>query len=377
MTYIKLPGFLLFIIFLIHPVQAQDQPDFFGAVRIGYSTFQEIDNEVYFADRATNEMQARIHLGLRWQATSQIRFTGRLAGRLSTRDEPLTFEMKSYTPGSGSIPRNTFIFDTLQLAWSPNENLTLTAGRMQPRFSLAGMIPKGFDRYFGANMSIGFSDGLWLNWRFNDNYRLHLIASYNSPDGSSHAARTPMDFSKSSSRVTGYAQIEHTDTDGLWAQRELSVSWNPSTLSHISSTGDYLAITTRWMMNLPFDISWTNLTAGGELGYAPTTPNRDIYSEDDDLRENGAFAWQISGYINNVLDRHTLGILYGEAEPGWLISSSFEPNVTMFEVRYQYIIASNISTEVRYRYRTPKQDGLSKNVRSRISDIYARVTFRF
>jgi len=63
------------------------------------------------------------------------------------------------------------------------------------------------------------------------------------------------------------------------------------------------------------------------------------------LPGSSAVSWLLSAYVNNIFERHRVGILYGQADPHWLISASFAPNVTMAELRYRYTIASWIHYE--------------------------------
>ncbi len=218
--------------------------------------------------------------------------------------------------------------DEFLFRWQVQPDLRLTAGRFQARFPLAGFIPKGVDRCYGANLSISHTDGLWLQWDMNNQWRLHMVASHNSRSGSSYAARTPLRFDESAAaRFTGYANIEHRNREGRWAQRELSISVTPQNFFRGGELRNHVALSARWMYRPGFSVSGEEDLIGGELGYIPVAPTPSDAGleilEERLLLGRPAIAWQFSAYINNVRERHRVGILYGQTDPHWLISSSF------------------------------------------------------
>lgn len=185
------------------------------------------------AQHTDHSMNLRARFGISYHVSNKLTFRGRAAMRLSNNQDDFRFLLDDHTGGGGSYPAGTATFDEFLLSWQVNPELKLTAGRFQGRFPLTGFIPKGVDRYYGANLSISHTDGLWMEWDVSERWRLHLIGSHNSPSGSSHAARSPLRFDESAAaRFTGFANIQHRNTQDRWAQRELSLSVTPKNINN-------------------------------------------------------------------------------------------------------------------------------------------------
>lgn len=334
------------------------------------------------SQRIDRSMNLRTRLGFSYQISNNFTFRSRVSMRLSSNQDTFRFLLDSYTGGSGSYPAGTTTIDEFLLGWQISPELKLTTGRFQSRFPLAGFIPKGVDRYYAANLAISHTDGIWLDWNANDDWRVHLIGSHNDPAGSSHAARSPLRFDESAlARVSGFANIQHRNTRDRWAQRELSISFTPKNFYRNGELKNHLAFSTRWMYRPAFSIAGEEYLAGGELGFIPVAPSPSDtglqISDDRLLFGSSAISWQLSAYINNIFERHRMGILYGQTDPHWLISSSFAPNVTMAEMRYRYTIASWIHYEFRFRLRDEIYRPSDANQTRQIFDFYTRFTVSF
>lgn len=321
----------------------------------------------------------RARVGISYHLTNNLTFLGRIAMRLSSNQEKFRFLLDSYTSGSGSYPAGTSTVDEFLLIWELTPGMKLTAGRFQGRFPLMGLIPKGVDRYYGSNLAISHTDGIWMEWDGSAKWRLHLIASHNSTAGSSHAARSPLRFDESrAARITGFANIQHRNTQGKWAQREFSISVTPQNFYRDGELRNHIVFSTRWMYRPAFSISGEEYLFGGELGFIPVAPrpsDAGFQIDDDRLMFGGsAISWQLSAYINNVFEHHRLGILYGQSDPHWLVSSSFAPNVTMAEIRYRYTISSWIHYEFRFRLRDEIYKPADAAQTRQIFDFYTRFT---
>ncbi len=324
-------------------------------------------------------MNLRARLGMSYHIQPNLTFRGRIASRLSTNQNAFRFLLDDHTGGSGSYPPGTTTIDEFLLRWQVSPDVKLTFGRFQGRFPLAGFIPKGVDRYYAANLAISHTDGVWMEWDASDNWRLHVIGSHNNPSGSSHTARAPLRFDESAAaRMTGYANLQHRHTGGRWAQREFSVSVTPQNFYRDGELKNHVAFSTRWMYRPAFSFGGEEYLIGGELGYIPLAPDpADAglqIAEDRLLLGRSAVAWQVSAYANQVFDRHRLGVLYGQTDPHWMISSSFAPNVTMAELRYRYTIASWIHYEFRFRLRDEIHQASDARQTRQIFDFYTRVT---
>ena len=327
-------------------------------------------------DRSIN-LRARIRLS--YHLSDNLTFRVRAATRLSNKQESFWFLFEGHTGGNGSYPAGTATLDELMLRWQIAPGVRITAGRFQGRFPLAGHIPKGVDRYYASNLSISHTDGLWLEWDVTDAWRLHLIGSQNSKYGSSHAARSPLRFDESAAaRFTAYANIQHRNTKERWAQREFSISVTPQNFYRNGELKNHIALSTRWMYRSAFSFGGEEYLLGGEAGLIPVAPRPSDFglqiSDDRLLLGRSAVAWQLSAYINNIFERHRVGILYGQADPHWLMSASFAPNVNMAELRYRYTIASWIHYEFRFRLRDEIHKPADADQTKQIFDFYTRFT---
>lgn len=375
-------GGLIWIGIIAETTQAQSSSPEFTTSGSFRTVFTTDETRTRLGDTEhSSALNARIHLGLRATFSDQLFLQGRIASRFSTAQDDFRFLIRDYTGGGGSYPAGTATIDELFAAWDISEKMHLRVGRFQGRFPLEGFIPKGMDRYYAANLSISHTDGIWLRRDLSDSYRLHLITSRNGTRGSSHAARSPLDFSDPASRFTFFTNLQHLNTSGFWAQRELSISYTAKNFERNNSNRDHIAVTGRAMMRLPIDPGTGEYLLGGELGIVPVAPEPQqggiSVSEDRTLLGSASVAWQVSAYANKLFERHYLGVLYGHTDPHWFISSSFTPNTTMAEIRYRLVISSRLNYEMRFRYRTDlfkRDDALLTN---QIQDFYARMTFRF
>ncbi|MCC5934035.1 MAG: hypothetical protein JJU35_07270 [Balneolales bacterium] len=389
----KILFFLSLTVLLFTPLisQAQtgstgsDSPAFNPQLQV-YGAFRPVFTTVSTTERDgssgnVSAINARLHLGSRLTFTPDFYLQARLAVRVADNQGDFSFVFQDHTPGSGSYPAGTATFDEIFASYSITPKLQLRAGRFQGRFALAGFIPKGLDRYYAANLSISHTDGLWLRWDVHPNWRLHGILSRNGTKGSTHAARSPMSFQPDGARLSWFFNAEHRNTNGLWVQRELSVSHTSDVISEGGSLKGYTAITGRAMMRLPLSPAQGEFWAGGELGIVPNAPKVETVtggiSSDRTFIGGAATGWQVSAYANEVLPRHLFGVLYGETEPHWLVSSSFSGNTTMAEFRHRFIISSTLNFEWRIRYRTDLYKPVTASESRKISDFYARFTYRF
>ncbi len=374
---------LLFILADNKPATADENPgntySFFGSVR---PVFTAQDIRMRGGEYAgTSAFNMRVQAGASRILHPAWKIQTRFAARLASDQGDLRFILRRHTGGGGSYPAGTVTMDELFIDWQAAENTQITFGRFQGRYALSGFIPKGLDRYYAANLSISHTDGIRIKQNLNPDFRLHVIASLNSPSGTSHAARSPLTFSEVESRGSLLFNLEHRNTSGLWVQREISVSVLPQSFRKSSEFRTYTAITTRAMVRVPHFFSQGEVHFGGEAGLVPNAPSPSNagFSVDQSrmLIPGAAVGWQVAAYANEIVSNHRLGFLYGQTEPGWLVSSSFNPNRTMAEVRYRYIFSSRLIFEMRYRFQTDLFKPDDADLTMQIRDFYTRFTLRF
>ncbi len=367
-------------IFFVQDVLSQSQEqklDVSGTLRPVYSWVETRTREGDFSTEQT--INARFHLTLGYQLTDQISFRSRLASRYSSSTNSMKFVIRDHTPGSGSYEAGVTTFDIFEIAWQVQPGTELRFGRFQGRFPLAGFIPKGMDRYYSANLSIGHTDGIWLRQNINSWLRGDFILSHNGKNGSTHAARRPLTFDQPESRVAGFINLAHRNTSGTWVQREISASLYPQSFERDNSLKNLWVITGRGMVRLPYTLANGEIWVGAEAGFMPIAPTPESAGVpvSNSLFESSSSSWQASLYFNDVFERHKFGFLYGQTEPEWVVSSSFRPNNTMAEFRYRFTFSSELNFEFRYRLRTDLYKRDSSAFTQRDNDVYARITWRF
>jgi hypothetical protein len=325
-------------------------------------------------------LNSRFLLSLRHRINEQMVFQIRFANRYSTDRNTMKFVVRDHTPAAGSYEAGISTFDIIQLGWRLDSDTDVIFGRFQGRFPLAGFIPKGMDRYYAANLSISHTDGLWVRRNLSDRWRADLILGHNGESGSTHAARAPMRFTEPASRVNAFVNLAHRDTRGLWVQREVSLSVYPQSFDRDGSAQTLAVLTGRGMLRLPKTVAGGEVWYGGELGIIPSAPSSmdaSRVANDRPLLETVSTAWQVAVYLNNAFARNSFGVLYGQADPHWVISSSFRPNNTMSEFRYRFVFSDRLNFEFRYRLRTDLFRRTGAAFTQRDNDIYARFTWRF
>ena len=379
----KAPGLIIAILCMAalpsQTLHARQSIELSGAIRPVFTHLETRQRDGSHSSQTA--MNARLHLQANYPVRPELVLTGRLAGRYATTQGGMSFPIRGYTGGSGTYTAGETTIDIFQASWQATDNLRIIGGRFQGRFPLAGFIPKGLDRYYAANLSISHTDGVWVRWNASSLLRIDAILHRNDERGSSHAARTPMRFTDPDSRIGGYLNLSLRDTGGIWVQREVGISVYPSSFERFGASEPLTltVITARMMRRTSFQPTTGAFWVGGELGFIPDapTPSSAGFPTNDALSATRSIAWQVSAYANDLFQRHTIGVLYGQTEPNWVISSSFRPNETMSEIRYRYTVSSNLNFEMRYRLRTDKYRLRRADTTQRDNDFYARFTYRF
>jgi hypothetical protein len=349
-----------------------------GQIRSGYYFIESRNNAGTVTK--TPEWRMRARFGMTYRFSDKVSFTARLAGRYSTVQEKFEFWYHPYAASPGGLRLGQTAFDMFHVEYNDGNRWMMQAGRMQHGFQLKGLIAKGIDRYNSPNVSITWTDGLWLRYLVHLDWYIHGVIQYNHRTGSTSFYTPPLNFNDANSRFSFFTAIEGKVTSGLWYQRELSITLMPavfrnSTTDELSS---YWAFTGRIGINVPLNITLMNVRITGEAGYAPTTPDMSQLGLSTDVNKtDDAFAWQVSVNLLNIFNRHNLGFLYGETDPGWLIAPSFRNNTNTFEVRHQFRFSRNLTSEIRYRIRNQLYMPVNASVKRRDDDLYARITYRF
>jgi hypothetical protein len=378
-----IPGKILLTLatlLLAAPGVAADSPlRTFGDVRIaGYASERDARDRTETSEQG---LRMRLRMGAELPLTTDWLLRGRLATRQTTDQDGTRFWRKAWTPTRTGLEDGDAAIDELYLRWAPTDgNWMLRIGRFQSSFTLADIAGKSLDRKDSSNMAITWTDGLHLRYHHASGWRSHLILQHNAREGASVTARAPLSFDDSDSRVSTFAGLESTARWGPLTQRMLSVTWMPKALATESLDAprrdDYLAVTARATAEWPIGPNGMLGVLGGEVGYAPNTPDNVVMDSGTSGRAEG-MATQFSMNLLDFAPRHDIGFVYGELDPGWLISPSFRPNDLLLEIRYRWRMTATWTMEARLRRREERH--LPPEVtRPRIDDdFYLRFARRF
>lgn len=329
------------------------------------------------------DLRVRLRAGVETDFSAQWRGTVRLAGHYSDEMVEKRFSLHSTNE---SRPFGQSTFDMLNIRYALTKSASVTVGRMQTKFELEGVPKKSLDRNDSPNVDIDFTDGVHAVYGFESGWKAHLILQRNPSLSKSQLSlaanivRGPLDFTDGSSRVTTFAALENKTKSGVFVQRGVDITYIQDALLVTGSASggrdDYLAIVGRTALAWPMGPGKEHFLLGLEAGYAPNTHRASAVSlaGSDDVK---GYAWQASFNLMEFAPRHNIGLVWGEAQAGWLISPDFRENERLIEVRHQYVFNKQLSLESRIRQRK-ELEKLTTAIRERDDrDLYVRLTYKF
>ena len=192
--------------------------------------------------------------------------------------------------------------------------------------------------------------------------------------------RDPLDFSDSDTRVSHFVAWETQNRLGPFTQRGFDISYLPSALlKDGTETGpreDYVAIVARAVIAHPFGTSGRRYNIAAEVGYAPETPTRAAVNLPGEGDADGV-AWAVYASLMDIWPDHSIGINYGRADAGWLISPQYRDNEELIEIRYLWRRTQKLALDFRIRGRQDLEV-LADETRKRDEiDFFARFTLGF
>lgn len=328
------------------------------------------------SDAASWRLRARA--GLSGALSDRLSFGVRLAGRFDTEQRDVGFWFHGHAPSPGGLDLGQATFDQLYLEFgSADRPWSLRAGRFQTAFELAGVAKKSLDRLDSPSFDVSWTDGLWLRRRAGG-WTAHAILQHNDDRGPSNTLRPPLHFTDGASRVGLFVGMEATAPSGPLVQRMVSLTWLPSALRPLgpgnAAREDYLALTARTAAEWPLGEAGRKLLVGAEVGWAPNTPSQSIVGSGN--RDAAGLAWQASVNFVDLLPRHSLGVVYGRASDGWLVSPDFRPNEWALEARWAWRLRPRWTLEARLRRRQDLDLPFASLYPRRSDDFYLRATYR-
>jgi hypothetical protein len=364
---------------LVSQNKISDYLSYDGAVRTGFFTAHRTGRDGIIS--RADDWRLRLQLGIRADLSGSAFLRLRFAGRFSTDQERSAFIFKDHVTGSGGLQLGESTFDEIYLSLRPAEGWAIRLGRMQTKFELVGVPRKSLWRNDSPSTDVTWTDGVHVSRMFQNGWQVHLIAQYNSEKGGSTVFRSPLTFTEDASRIGVAAAVNRTERSGLFAQRELSITYLPSSLrvtgNQTEDPEDYLAVAAQTGIRFDAGVAGAQILLAGEVGYALNTQSEQLarIGESESERVDG-LALQISFNVMNAYRNHNLGILYGDIGAGWLLSPDLRENNREVEVRYRWRITEKLNTEHRVRVRTDREKPVSADQKRKDVDLYFRFTFR-
>lgn len=360
-------------------VRIDDRWSLVGDLRAGYFAKYRDENDGRH-DR-TEEARARIRLGLEAHFTeylsARLRFAGRYSNQQGSHDG---FDIVRSVPETDGLRLGESTLDQAYLEVRPDERWRIRLGRLQTKFELTGVAEKTLDRNDSPNVDITWTDGLHVTRHLAHGWDAHLILQHNAADGPSNVMRKPLDFDDGSSRVTFFAALENNTPWKAVVQRGFDVTYVADALLTDGDKGgrreDYLALVGRLAAQWPLFGSGAKLLLGGELGYAPNTP-KEAAVKTGRHGDSGGFASQFSVNFLDIVPMHSLGLVFGYTEAGWLISPDFRSNNLLLEARYRWQTFRNQKLEFRIRLREELERLTGSTERGEETDLFLRYTISF
>ncbi|MCR4300781.1 MAG: hypothetical protein NUV51_04150 [Sulfuricaulis sp.] len=330
-----------------------------------------------------DDVRNRLRAGIESRFSEQWQGSVRFAGHYS---DEMTEKRFSFHSTNESRPFGQSTFDMFNIRYSPSKSSSITVGRLQTKFELDGVAKKSLDRNDSPNVDIDFTEGVQATYAFDSDWKAHLILQHNPSLAKSQLSlapnvlRGPLDFTDSQTRVSTFMALENKIKSGPFVQRALDITYHPQALLVTGSTPggreDYVTVVGRTALAWPMGTGKERFLLGFEVGYAPNTHRASALSLPGSGEVKG-YAWQTSFNLMEFAPGHSVGLIWAEAQAGWLISPDFRENERLIEVRHQYVLTKQLSMESRIRQRQELEQ-LTSAVRERDDrDLYVRLTYKF
>lgn len=355
--------------FISEPAGASEDWRLGGDLRVSGTWSERSDRN---AARSDDEaLRARVRVSVQRAFGDSLETRVRLAGRFASDQDGSRLWLRRAAPGRNGAEFGDAVFDEAWLRWRPRDSdWLLQVGRFQTADALATLQGKGLGQNDSPNLDIHWTDGVRLERSLGEGAaaRLQLMSMASGGPGSVH--RAPLDFSTGGSRVAASFSVDSRAAWGPFIQRAVGVHWYPDALAGsglgASAREDYLTLTARATAAWPLGEGGSRVLLGAEVGHAPNTPD-----------STGGHAWQLELDAEGPDRKQSLGVVWGRAQSGWLVSSDFRNNDALGEVRWLWRIHSKLSVDARWRWRREIEVPASAQQARVDRDAYARMTWRF
>jgi len=324
---------------------------------------------------------SRFRLRLKRDVGESCRFQTRFAATATAQDNDWSFYVRPDRDSGTAVNPGTATFDEFFIqCQSADSGSQWRFGRLQSNLDLPHMATRSLDRSQASSLNIGWTDGIAFRQQLGRGWYGEILAQYNGRDGNGQTTRGPLTFDDSDARV-GFFGVLGSDADvGPVFMRALALTVYPDALAPeglaSSLREDY--VTTTFKIGAGWDLGRSNrrLVAVGEVGRAFETPQRFALGLPGSGAADG-WGWQLGADLVNVFPRHTVGLNYGRADPGWLISNDFRQNNELAELRWQFKYSPALRFEFRARWRRELERRAGADFLQRDRDVRVRTTWKF
>jgi len=361
------------------PAAVLAQPELSGDLRLFWANSWR-DTRAGEAQPRSDLPGGRFRLRLRTELNERWRFQTRFATTFEEEgNDPQLFFRSNRQSGTAVDPGSATLDEVFFRYRDASGDSELILGRFQSTLRLPLFTNRSLDRNQASNINIGWTDGIQYRRRLGGGWDGLTIVQYNGRDGNGSVTRSPLDFSDSSSRISGYVTLLNEQAWGPVIQRAVALTWYPDALASdgidTPRRQDYLTLTAR--MAAAWDLGErARLIVGGEVGHSLNTQSKSV------ARLAGAgdadgYGWLIGADIDQIFPSHRMGISLGRADAGWLISNDVRPNDTLAEFRWQYYATTNLRFEFRARWRYEQKRRVGAEFLQRDRDMRVRMTLNF
>lgn len=324
---------------------------------------------------------ARFRLRLRRDISDACRFQTRFAATAADQDNDWDFYIRGHRDSGTEVNPGTATFDEFFFQCNSGDRASeWKIGRIQSNLTLPHLAARSFDRHQISRINIGWTDAIAYRRNFANGWYGEALAQYNGSDGNGQTFRGPITFDDSDSRIGFFGVLGSDAALGPVFMRALSLTVYPDALAPAGITSaerdDYILGAFKLGAGWDLGEAGRRLVAVGELAHAFNTPLKSTVRLPGS-GDVGGWGWQVGADLVNILPKHSVGLNYGQADGGMLISNDFRQNNELAELRWQYRHSAALRFEFRARWRRDLErlDGAAFLQRDR--DIRLRTTYRF
>lgn len=332
-------------------------------------------------ERESSESGARFRLRLQQGIGERCKFQTRFAATALDEGNDWDFYIRANRDSGTEVNPGTATLDEFFVECASGDGASeWRVGRMQSNLDLPHMASRSFDRSQASSLNIGWTDAVAYRRNFANDWYGEALVQYNGRDGNGQTFRGPITFEDSDARIGFFGVIGSDAEVGPVFMRALSLTVYPDALASAgfesAERDDYVMAAFKLGAGWNLDESGRRLIAIGEIAHALNTPLKSTLGLPGSGDVDG-WGWQVGADLKNIFPKHTMGINYGQADGGMLLSNDFRQNNELFEYRWRYHATSALRFEFRARWRRELDKRVGALDLQRDRDIRFRATYKF